>query len=184
MATEPADVLIIGAGASGGIVARRLAELARIDDVVTRSVSGGAVLVEGGTHEGLFYRPTVLRDVTTELPAFTDEIFGPVAPVTTFASDEEAIALANLTDDGLVAGIHSRSISRGLGIANRIKAAMVHVNDQTVNDEVIVPFGGMGASGNGGHYGGAANFDEFTQWQVGHGRRRAAVVSVLMGRRR
>lgn len=140
-------------------------QLVRVVDVVTRSVAGGATLVEGGTNDGLFYRPTVLGNVTTDLPAFTDEIFGPVAPVTTFASDLEAVALANLSEYGLVAGIHTRSISRGLVIANRLKSGMVHVNDQTVNDEAIVPFGGMGASGNGGRHGGEANFEEFTQWQ-------------------
>lgn len=140
-------------------------QLARVVDVVTRSVEGGAALVEGGTHDGLFYRPTVLGKVTTDLPAFTDEIFGPVAPITTFASDQEAVALANRSEYGLVAGIHTRSTSRGLAIANRLKSGMVHVNDQTVNDEAIVPFGGMGSSGNGGRHGGDANFDEFTQWQ-------------------
>ena len=140
-------------------------QLARVDDVVKRSLAGGAILVEGGTHDGLFYRPTVLAKVSTDLPAFTDEIFGPVAPVTTFGSDQEAVALANQSEYGLVAGIHTRSISRGLAIANRLRSGMVHVNDQTVNDEAIVPFGGMGASGNGGRHGGAANFEEFTQWQ-------------------
>jgi benzaldehyde dehydrogenase (NAD) len=61
--------------------------------------------------------------------------------------------------------VYSRSISRGLAVANRIKAGMVHVNDQTVNDEAIVPFGGMGVSGNGGRFGGLANYEEFSQWQ-------------------
>lgn len=147
----------------GPIINQR--QLAHLDDLVTRSIAGGAVLAEGGTHEGLFYRPTVLGSVSRDLPAFTDEIFGPVAPVTTFASDDEAVALANMTGYGLVAGVHTRSLSRGLAIANRIKSGMVHVNDQTVNDEAIVPFGGMGSSGNGGRYGGSANFEEFTQWQ-------------------
>ena len=54
-------------------------QLARVDGIVQRSITGGARLVEGGTHEGLFYRPTVLTDVTTDSPAWTDEIFGPVA---------------------------------------------------------------------------------------------------------
>lgn len=140
-------------------------QLARVDGIVRRSLEGGARLAEGGTHEGLFYRPTVLADVTTDLPAWTDEIFGPVAPVTAFDSDDEAVALANASDYGLVAAVHSRSISRGLAIADRIRAGMVHVNDGTLNDEAIVPFGGMGLSGNGGRFGGEANFEEFTQWQ-------------------
>ena len=147
----------------GPIVNER--QLARVDGIVQRSIAGGARLAEGGTHEGLYYRPTVLADVTTDLPAFTDEIFGPVAPVTTFETDEEAIALANASDYGLVAAIYTRSMSRGLALANRIRAGMVHVNDGTLNDEAVIPFGGMGISGNGSRFGGAANFDEFTQWQ-------------------
>jgi benzaldehyde dehydrogenase (NAD) len=147
----------------GPIVNER--QLARVDGIVRRSVEGGARLVEGGTHEGLFYRPTVLADVTTDLPAWTDETFGPVAPVVVFDTDEEALALANDSEYGLAGAVYSRSISRGLALAQRIKSGMVHVNDQTVNDEAIIPFGGMGASGNGGRFGGAANWDEFTQWQ-------------------
>ena len=140
-------------------------QLARVDGIVQRSVAGGARLAVGGTHEGLFYRPTVLADVTTDLPAWTDEIFGPVAPVVTFDSDDEAVALANSSAYGLAGGVYSRSISRGLSIANRIKAGMVHVNDQTINDEAIIPFGGMGLSGNGSRFGGEANVEAFTEWQ-------------------
>ena len=140
-------------------------QLARVDDIVRRSVEGGARLVEGGTHEGLFYRPTVLTGVTSDLPAWTDEIFGPVAPVVTFDTDEEALALANDSEYGLAGAVYSRSTSRGLALAQRIRSGMVHVNDQTVNDEAVIPFGGMGASGNGSRFGGAANWDEFSQWQ-------------------
>ena len=148
----------------GPIVNER--QLQRVDDIVKRSIAnGGAKLVEGGTYEGLFYRPTVLSDVHLDAPAWTDEIFGPVAPVVTFASDEEAIELANASEYGLAAGVYSRSISRGLAIAQRIRAGMVHVNDQTINDEATIPFGGMGMSGNGGRFGAEANFDTFTQWQ-------------------
>jgi benzaldehyde dehydrogenase (NAD) len=140
-------------------------QLARVDDIVRRSIAGGARLAEGGSHEGLFYRPTVLADVTQKLPAWTDEIFGPVAPVITFDTDEEALALANDSEYGLAGGVYTKSISRGLALAQRIKAGMVHVNDQTINDEAVIPFGGMGASGNGGRFGGEANWEEFTQWQ-------------------
>ena len=140
-------------------------QIRRVDDIVQRSVSGGARLVTGGTHEGLFYTPTVLSDVTTELPAWTDEIFGPVAPVTTFRTDDEAVALANQSEYGLVGAVYSRSMSRGLSIAQRIKAGMVHVNDGTLNDEATIPFGGTGMSGNGSRYGGEANLDNFSEWQ-------------------
>jgi benzaldehyde dehydrogenase (NAD) len=140
-------------------------QLARVADIVDRSISGGATLVEGGTHEGLFYRPTVLTHVTTESPAWTDEIFGPVAPITVFDSDDEAVTLANSSRYGLVASIYTRSMGRGLAMADRMRTGMVHVNDGTLNDEAIVPFGGMGDSGNGGRYGGEASLDTFTDWQ-------------------
>jgi benzaldehyde dehydrogenase (NAD) len=140
-------------------------QIRRVDDIVRRSVEGGARLVTGGTYEGLFYQPTVLADVTREHAAWTDEIFGPVAPVTTFRTDEEALALANASEYGLVGAVYSRSMSRGLSIAQRIKAGMVHVNDGTLNDEATIPFGGMGLSGNGSRYGGEANLDNFTEWQ-------------------
>jgi benzaldehyde dehydrogenase (NAD) len=140
-------------------------QVKRVDDIVRRSVDGGARLVIGGSHDGLFYQPTVLADVTQDLPAWTDEIFGPVAPVTTFRTDEEALALANASEYGLVGAVYSRSMSRGLALAQRIKAGMVHVNDGTLNDEATIPFGGTGMSGNGARYGGDANLDNFTEWQ-------------------
>jgi benzaldehyde dehydrogenase (NAD) len=140
-------------------------QLERVDGIVRRSVEGGARLVTGGTHDGLFYRPTVLADVTTRLPAWTDEIFGPVAPVVVFDTDDEALALANDSEYGLTGAVYSRSISRGLALAQRFRSGMVHVNDQTVNDEATSPFGGMGVSGNGARFGGPANWDEFTEWQ-------------------
>ncbi len=140
-------------------------QVRRVADIVDRSVDGGARLVTGGSFEGLFYQPTVLADVTQDLPAWTEEIFGPVAPVTTFRTDEQALALANNSDYGLVGAVYSRSISRGLALANRIKAGMVHVNDGTLNDEATIPFGGTGLSGNGARYGGEANLDNFTEWQ-------------------
>ncbi len=137
----------------------------RIDGIVKQSVACGARLLAGGAYQHLFYEPTVLAGVTPDMPAFTDEIFGPVAPITVFEDDEEAVALANASEYGLAAAIHTKSLSRGLELSSRIRAGMVHVNDQTVNNEFHVPFGGMGASGNGGRFGGPANFHEFTQTQ-------------------
>ena len=88
-------------------------QMRRVDDIVHRSIDGGATLRIGGTYEGLFYQPTVLTDVTTDMPALTDEIFGPVAPVTTFSSDEEALALANQSEYGLVGrDLHEVDVAR------------------------------------------------------------------------
>lgn len=140
-------------------------QLARVDDIVQAAVREGAQLRTGGTHEGLFYRPTVLAGVTPAMTAFSDEIFGPVAPITVFDSDDEAVALVNASPYGLAAAIHTRSVQRGMALATRLHTGMVHLNDQTVNNEFHVPFGGMGASGNGGRFGGPANLEAFTQTQ-------------------
>jgi benzaldehyde dehydrogenase (NAD) len=140
-------------------------QLARVDGIVQRSIAAGAVVNEGATYEGLFYRPTVLTSITPDMPAFTDEIFGPVAPITVFETEDEAVALANASSYGLVASIYTRSISRGLALADRMRTGMVHINDGTLNDEAIIPFGGMGDSGNGSRYGGEASLDTFTEWQ-------------------
>ena len=137
----------------------------RIVGIVKASVEQGARVLTGGTHTGLFYRPTVLEGVTPSMPAFADEIFGPVAPITVFDSDEEAAELVNASPYGLAAAIHSASVSRAMALANQLRTGMIHVNDQTVNNEFHVPFGGMGASGNGGRFGGPANAEEFTQSQ-------------------
>ena len=137
----------------------------RVRDIVDRSVQQGATLQTGGSAEGLFYRPTVLTGVTPQMPAFTDEIFGPVAPITVFDTEAEAVALVNASPYGLAAAIHSANTARAWAIANQLHTGMVHINDQTVNNEFHVPFGGMGASGNGGRFGGPANLEEFTQSQ-------------------
>lgn len=142
------------------------AQSCRVEDIVNRSVAMGADVVAGGKRQGNFYEATVLNNVTPEMPAFSEEIFGPVAPITLFDSDEEAINLINASPYGLAAAIHSASTERAQRIAERIKVGMVHINDQTVNNEFQVPFGGMGRSGTSGRFGGPANLDEFTttQW--------------------
>ena len=136
-----------------------------VQDIVDRTVAQGAQLLTGGTHQGLFFQPTVLSGVTADMPAFADEIFGPVAPITVFDTEEEAVALVNASPYGLAAAIHSANVSRAMAVANQLHTGMIHINDQTVNNEFHVPFGGMGASGNGGRFGGPANLDEFTQTQ-------------------
>jgi len=137
----------------------------RVHAIVTQAVQEGAKLEAGGKYEGLFYQPTVLTGVRSSMRAFREEVFGPVANITTFANDEEAIALANDTEYGLSAAVLSRSIGRAMAVAERLKAGLVHVNDQTVNDDVSNPFGGTGASGNHTSMGGPADIGEYTQWR-------------------
>ncbi|WP_151445501.1 benzaldehyde dehydrogenase [Lacisediminimonas profundi] len=133
--------------------------------IVQDSVAAGATLRAGGSYDKLFYKPTVLTGVKPGMRAFDEEIFGPVASITTFASDDEAVALANQTEYGLSAAVLSRSVGRAMAVGNRLNTGLLHINDQTVHDEPHIPFGGRGASGNGTRVGGPANWDEFTQWQ-------------------
>jgi benzaldehyde dehydrogenase (NAD) len=138
-------------------------QLARISSIVDESVAGGAIIAAGGAARGPFFAPTVLHAVTPAMRVFRDEIFGPVAPITTFNTLDEAIELANDTEYGLSAAVYTSSISKGLEIADRIRSGMVHVNDQTVSDDPWGPFVGIGASGNGRGFGGPLNHESFTQ---------------------
>jgi benzaldehyde dehydrogenase (NAD) len=149
--------------AIGPLINQRQAD--HVIKVVRESVDAGATLAAGGKADGLFYTPTVLSDVTPDMSAFREEIFGPVAVVTTFADDAEAIKLANQTEYGLSAAILSRNVSRALALGEQLHTGLLHINDQTVNDDVVNPFGGVGASGNGSAIGGPANWEEFTEWQ-------------------
>ncbi|MDR6639452.1 benzaldehyde dehydrogenase [Paenarthrobacter nitroguajacolicus] len=136
----------------------------KIHQLVTSTVNAGAQLVAGGTYEGRFYRPTVLSQVTEDMPAYREEVFGPVAPVISFRSLDDAVRLASAGDYGLSLGIATKDAARGLELAERIPTGIVHVNDQTVNDEPVAPFGGVGASGTGSRFGGAtANIEAFTE---------------------
>lgn len=138
------------------------AQLAKIQGLVESSTAGGAKLAAGGTHEKLFYRPTVLAGVDEATPAYAEEVFGPVAPVRSFSTADEAAALAAAGPYGLSLGIVTRDTARGLDLAERIPTGIVHINDQTVNDEAVAPFGGIAASGTGARFGGEANLEAFT----------------------
>jgi benzaldehyde dehydrogenase (NAD) len=140
-------------------------QLRKIDKLVQDSVGQGARLAAGGTFEGLFYRPTVLAQMTGEMPAWREEIFGPVAPVRSFSSVEEVIALASENEYGLSLGILG-DVGEAMKLADAIPSGIVHINEQTVDDEANAPFGGVAASGTGSRFGGArANIEAFTETQ-------------------
>jgi benzaldehyde dehydrogenase (NAD) len=153
----------LGQVALGPVINR--AQIDRIHGIVKDTVEAGATLAAGGTFDGPFYRPTVLTGVRPGMRAFDEEIFGPVAAITSVGSDDEAVRLANNNEYGLSAGVFSADVARAIAIGNRLNTGLLHINDQTVADEPHVPFGGLGASGNGTRIGGPANWDEFTQWQ-------------------
>ncbi|MFE9621533.1 aldehyde dehydrogenase family protein [Streptomyces sp. NPDC006527] len=137
-------------------------QLGKVRGLVEASTAAGAKLAAGGTHERRFYRPTVLAAVDDRTPAYTEEVFGPVAPVRAFSGPDEAAALAAASSYGLSLGIVTRDAARGLDLAERIPTGIVHINDQTVNDEAVAPFGGVAASGTGARFGGEANLEAFT----------------------
>jgi len=137
-----------------------------IHRLVTGSVEAGAKVVTGGTYEGLFYRPTVLSGAPLDAPAYAGEVFGPVATVVPFTDTDEAVELAADSEYGLALSIFTRDVLAGLDLAERIPTGLVHINDQTINDEPTAPFGGMGESGNGSRHGGhRANLEAFTEVQ-------------------
>jgi benzaldehyde dehydrogenase (NAD) len=153
----------LGQVALGPIISK--GQIERIHGIVKDSVAAGATLAAGGTFDGPYYRPTVLTGVKPGMRAFDEEVFGPVTAITTFKTDEEAIALANNNAYGLSAGVFSADVAHALAVGNQLNTGLLHINDQTVADEPSVPFGGSGASGNGTRIGGPANWEEFTQWQ-------------------
>ncbi len=166
---EHADHLPVGNPATDQVALGPIIDEAQrdnIDAMVKASVAQGATLAAGGTYEGLFYRPTVLTDVPLTAPAYAEEVFGPVAPVVGFSSLDEAVAMAADTPYGLSLSILSGDAMAALELAERIPCGAVHINDQTVSDEAVIPFGGVGDSGNGSRFGGSrANLDAFTEVQ-------------------
>ncbi|GGY00931.1 aldehyde dehydrogenase family protein [Streptomyces djakartensis] len=147
----------------GPVVSER--QVTRIERIVDESVAAGARVLTGGRRDGLFYPPTVLDHVDRAMPVFTEEIFGPVAPVTPFRSEAEAVEIANDTAYGLTAAVHSGSAPRAVAVAERLRTGMVHINDVSAKDAANAPFGGMGVSGNGSRIGGTASLEQFTQWR-------------------
>src|SRR5512138_3702828 len=138
------------------------AALKRVHGHVQGALEGGAELVTGGTYEGLVYQPTIVTNVKYDMPIFMDQTFGPVAPVVVVEDAEEALRVANNSKYGLSAGIITNDFNQALLMARRLETGMVHIGDQTVNDEPQVPFGGVKGSGYG-RFGGQAALDEFTE---------------------
>lgn len=133
----------------------------RIQDLIDRSIQQGAKYALQGEVEGNVFAPTVLTDVTNDMPIAQEEIFGPAVGVIVVEDEEEAIKVANDSEYGLSGAVHAGSIEHGVEVSKQIVTGMIHVNDQGVNDEPIVAFGGEKASGLG-RYGGEWALHEFT----------------------
>ena len=136
-----------------------------IDRRVNDAVARGARILTGGRAQPPCYPPTVLADVPADCELSQEETFGPVAIVETVADADTAVARANDSPWALSAGIMTGDEMAGLRLAHRLTAGMVHVNDQPVNDEPHMPFGGSRESG-WGRFGTGHGIDEFTETQL------------------
>jgi succinate-semialdehyde dehydrogenase / glutarate-semialdehyde dehydrogenase len=124
---------------------------AKVSELVSDATQRGARLLLGGERldgPGYFYPPTVIAGVTPDARVLSEEIFGPVAPVATFSSDEQALAAANRTEYGLVAYLYTRDLERAFRMCEGIEAGMVGLNQGFVSNPAA-PFGGVKQSGFG-----------------------------------
>jgi succinate-semialdehyde dehydrogenase / glutarate-semialdehyde dehydrogenase len=154
-------LLKVGAGNEEGITQGPLIDVAAIEKVeshVADAIAKGATLLQGGkrhTLGGTFFEPTVLANVSDDALIFTEETFGPVAPLFRFKTEDEVIELANRTEFGLASYFYSRDIGRIWHVAEALEYGMVGVNTGMISNEVA-PFGGVKQSGlgrEGSHHG-------------------------------
>ncbi|WP_275778050.1 NAD-dependent succinate-semialdehyde dehydrogenase [Paenarthrobacter sp. Y-19] len=138
----------------------------KIHSLVTEAVSAGATAVTGGAPidgPGYFYAPTILTGVTEGSPILSEEIFGPVAPIVTFSTEEEAIRLANNTEYGLAAYVFTRDLNRGLRMSEKLDTGMLGLNAGIISN-AAAPFGGVKQSGLG-REGGLEGIEEYLSTQ-------------------
>jgi len=160
-------VMTVGRGARDGVTVGPLIDakaLAKVAELVEDAKAMGAKVVVGGStvgDRGYFYAPTVLTDVPADARMMREEIFGPVAPIATFATEAEAIARANDTEYGLVAYVFARDLSRTLRVSEALEFGMVGVNQGIVSNPAA-PFGGVKHSGFG-REGGFEGIEEYLE---------------------
>lgn len=161
---EKAAVLKTGNPADPEVFIGPLINERQVDKIkawVDQSIEQGATCVQHGDIQGTLIQPIILKDVTNDMAVAQNELFGPVASILPVDSEEEAIRIANESDFGLSGSIFTGDIDRGVEIALQIHTGMIHVNDQSVNCEPNIPFGGEKSSGLGRH-GGEWSLEEFT----------------------
>ncbi|WP_425246014.1 aldehyde dehydrogenase family protein [Streptomyces sp. NEAU-NA10] len=143
-----------------------------LSGAVEQAIAEGATALVRGTTTDNLVEPSVLTDVPADSALLQQEIFGPVAFLIPFDGEEEAVRLVNDTPYGLSGAVHTGDIERGVAFAKQIDTGMFHVNDGTVHDEPLVPFGGEKSSGVG-RLNGETTLEAFTttKWiSVQHGR--------------
>lgn len=139
-------------------------QVERILKDIKESESQGAVVKLGGKAKGNVLEPTILDNVTDDMPIAKNEIFGPVAPFIRFSTEEEALKIANSKDFGLTGSVFTKNVERGVAFARKVETGMIHINDQPVNDEPNAPFGGEKGSGIG-RFNGKFILEKFTRLQ-------------------
>jgi succinate-semialdehyde dehydrogenase/glutarate-semialdehyde dehydrogenase len=159
--------LKLGRGQEDGVDVGPLIDekaLETVSQLVTDAVHDGARVVTGGSAQGgpgFFYEPTVLVDVPVDSAINVEEIFGPVAPITTFETEDEAIERANDTEYGLASYVYTRDLARTIRLAESLEFGMVGVNTGLVSNPAA-PFGGMKSSGFG-REGGFEGIEEYLE---------------------
>jgi succinate-semialdehyde dehydrogenase/glutarate-semialdehyde dehydrogenase len=159
--------LKVGDGTEEGVTQGPLineAAVEKVEELVADARAKGARIITGGArHElgGTFYQPTILCDVTPQMRVTNGEIFGPVAPLYRFHTEEEAIALANDTQYGLAAYFYARDMGRILRVGEGLEYGIVGINKGIISTEVA-PFGGVKESGLG-REGSRHGVEEFTE---------------------
>jgi succinate-semialdehyde dehydrogenase/glutarate-semialdehyde dehydrogenase len=159
--------LRVGRGTDDGVQVGPLVDETSRDSVsslVDDAVAGGAKVLAGGHpigDRGWFYAPTVLTDVPEGAALLREEIFGPVAPVTTFSSVADAVRLANDTQYGLVAYAYTESLRTALRLAEELDTGMIGINQGAVSNPAA-PFGGVKHSGFG-REGGPEGIEEYLE---------------------
>ena len=133
-----------------------------IDSQIKDAVSKGAVLLTGGTHEGNYFQPTVLSNVTPDMRIFYEESFGPVTSIIKAKDERDAVRLCNDNEYGLSSSLLTNDLSKAMALSLDMEAGMVHINNATVSDNSTVAFGGVKNSGVG-REGGSYSIDEFTE---------------------
>jgi succinate-semialdehyde dehydrogenase/glutarate-semialdehyde dehydrogenase len=157
----------IGRGTQEGVEVGPLIDATQRDKVaelVEDAVQKGATVLTGGEPEGdrgYFYKPTVLTDISDDAKLLKEEIFGPVAPIKGFRSEEEAIAAANDTEYGLVAYVYTRDLQRAFRVAEALETGMLGLNQGVVSN-AGAPFGGVKHSGIG-REGGNEGIEEYLE---------------------
>ena len=164
---ERVKKLKVGPGTDVGVTQGPLINadaIAKVEEHVADAVGRGATVALGGKRHALggnFYEPTVLTNVTREMKIFSEETFGPVAPLIRFHDDAEVVRLANDTEFGLASYFYSRDIGRAWRIAEQLEAGMVGVNTGLITTQVA-PFGGVKESGLG-REGSKYGIDEYVE---------------------